>query len=513
MRWLVLSLLLLAFPAHADLFQNASNADLPWALATDNNPALNGGIGITSGYTGPIDNTAQFRWWGTRVQYGGQDCTQHMFNIFRPIRGFSAGIASCAETPAGSTVTQFIPGLFSVVSGPPAAAPIAVIAQGVVGPQTAGGALSGAGVMGLNTLKQDTTVTSDSTSGSISGTTLTVGGTFNGTVGIGDIVQSPSGGIASGTHVLAQLSGATGGAGTYRVSHSQTVGGRVIITKAYQFSTTVQDEYDSFCNHNDTRCRNIIDGSFPSGDQANVYGATIGGTVTAGDVLNLTITDATVTGSPKLVSYTAVGGDTAALAAAGLAQAVNNDAALQAAAYHARAVGSVVRIYYPTNYGPLQRPTVSFAQSVTGTATITLGLLVSGADARYGIGTVLFTGSVGKWQNSFQSGNGAADFALVVGTALPPTGLIGARSQGIKFYYTDNTTAGVTRVTTMFADPAAAGASGTDVVFNSHSNQPVNLSVPVGNLKVGAMPTSAGAGGLAVCIDAAGVMYKKAACP
>lgn len=56
MRWgsSAAALLLAALPAKADLFQDASNADLPWNLTTDNNSTLNGGIKILNGYTGPI---------------------------------------------------------------------------------------------------------------------------------------------------------------------------------------------------------------------------------------------------------------------------------------------------------------------------------------------------------------------------------------------------------------------------------------------------------------------------
>jgi hypothetical protein len=236
--------------------------------------------------------------------------------------------------------------------------------------------------------------------------------------------------------------------------------------------------------------------------------------VTAGDQLQLTITDATITGSPVTVSYTTVGGDTLATAAAGLAAALESNAAIAAANYQARTVGTVVRVYYPTNVGPIARPSPAFAKNVTGAATetVTLALISSGNDARYGLGTTLFAGTLGRWQNSFQSPNGVADYAMMIGT-WNVAAVTGKRSQAIKWYYSDNTSAAAARVATLYVDPTGVGATGVDMVVGNNSTQATNLSVPVGNIKVGAMPTSAGAGGLTVCIDSAGVMYKKAACP
>jgi hypothetical protein len=57
--------------------------------------------------------------------------------------------------------------------------------------------------------------------GSISGTTLTVISVANGTVGVGMIIKGAT--VAARTKILSQLSGTTGGVGTYQVSISQTV--------------------------------------------------------------------------------------------------------------------------------------------------------------------------------------------------------------------------------------------------------------------------------------------------
>jgi hypothetical protein len=62
--------------------------------------------------------------------------------------------------------------------------------------------------------------TATSTASSISGTTLTVGGTLTGTWAVGEIVTGST--TASGTYITALGSG-SGGAGTYTVNKSQTV--------------------------------------------------------------------------------------------------------------------------------------------------------------------------------------------------------------------------------------------------------------------------------------------------
>jgi hypothetical protein len=64
-----------------------------------------------------------------------------------------------------------------------------------------------------------------STSSSISGTTLTVGGTVTGTFQVGQTLSAT--GIAANTTIISLLSG-TGGAGTYTVSTSQTLTARAI---------------------------------------------------------------------------------------------------------------------------------------------------------------------------------------------------------------------------------------------------------------------------------------------
>jgi hypothetical protein len=63
-----------------------------------------------------------------------------------------------------------------------------------------------------------------STSGSISGTVMTIGGTLTGVIAIGMNVHGTGGdSVTSGTYIVNQLTGTTGGLGTYTVSISQTV--------------------------------------------------------------------------------------------------------------------------------------------------------------------------------------------------------------------------------------------------------------------------------------------------
>ncbi|MFT4056446.1 MAG: hypothetical protein QM681_18230, partial [Novosphingobium sp.] len=59
--------------------------------------------------------------------------------------------------------------------------------------------------------------------GSISGTTLTVSAVTSGTLAVDQLLSNPAGGIAPGTFIVEQLTGTTGGTGTYSVSVSQTV--------------------------------------------------------------------------------------------------------------------------------------------------------------------------------------------------------------------------------------------------------------------------------------------------
>jgi hypothetical protein len=62
--------------------------------------------------------------------------------------------------------------------------------------------------------------------GSISGTTLTVTGVTSGTIRLGMVISGT--GVTSGTTIAYQISGTTGGVGSYAVSVSQSVGSTTI---------------------------------------------------------------------------------------------------------------------------------------------------------------------------------------------------------------------------------------------------------------------------------------------
>lgn len=82
------------------------------------------------------------------------------------------------------------------------------------------------------------------TASSISGTTLTVGGTVTGTFAPGQIISGS--GVTAGTYIIAQLTGTTGGAGTYSVSVSQSASSTTITSiSAIETGFTLQSSASS----------------------------------------------------------------------------------------------------------------------------------------------------------------------------------------------------------------------------------------------------------------------------
>lgn len=102
----------------------------------------------------------------------------------------------------------------------------------------------------------------------------------------------------------------------------------------------------------------------------NVETATIGGTLTAGDVLTIKLTSASITGSPVSVTYTTVASDTLNTMAFGLVEAINANANLIAAGITSslNTSGPIIFIYYPV------ADTITFASNVSGAATETITL-------------------------------------------------------------------------------------------------------------------------------------------
>ena len=86
------------------------------------------------------------------------------------------------------------------------------------------GTINDGGVLAGTTL---TVLAASSFTGAIAGTTLTAS-SVTGTIGIGEFISGAN--VSPGTKILSQLTGTTGGAGTYEVNTSQTVSSTTITT-------------------------------------------------------------------------------------------------------------------------------------------------------------------------------------------------------------------------------------------------------------------------------------------
>lgn len=91
--------------------------------------------------------------------------------------------------------------------------------------------------------------------GSISGTTLTVTSQFAGAIRTGGLLVGDAGGIAPGTSIRRQLSGAIGGLGTYEVSVAQTVSSRAMTN----FGVTIDCDQATI---NDSGCHLSLHGVY-----------------------------------------------------------------------------------------------------------------------------------------------------------------------------------------------------------------------------------------------------------
>lgn len=145
--------------------------------------------------------------------------------------------------------------------------------------------------------------------------------------------------------------------------------------------------------------------------------ATITGTLTVGDTLQLIATSSALSGSPITLTYPTKAGDTLTLMAAGLVLLVNANATLVAAGVFASSVAGVVTIYWPATLSP----TIVWTKNVTGVAseivTIGAGSVGAGSVAI----TALFTGSLGN-QSLMTIAAGSLPNTWNV-TLLPPTGV------------------------------------------------------------------------------------------
>jgi RHS repeat-associated protein len=105
-----------------------------------------------------------------------------------------------------------------------------------------------------------------------------------------------------------------------------------------------------------------------SSQSVAVQSARLGGTITAGDVLTITVQDSALSGGQELVNYTVQAGDTLSTVAAGLAAAVTADASLQAIGVNAVSSGSILKIKSASTN------VTSYAQSTNSGATETVAL-------------------------------------------------------------------------------------------------------------------------------------------
>lgn len=153
------------------------------------------------------------------------------------------------------------------------------------------------------------------------------------------------------------------------------------------------------------------------GASAAAATATISGSLTVGDGLQLIATSSAITGSPITITYTTRAGDTLTSMAAGLVTLVNANAALSAAGVYATSALGVVTLYWPASLSP----TITWTRNVTGgaTETITIG---SGSSGQGGVTiSTLFTGVLGN-QSAATIAAGASSNTWNV-TLTPPTGV------------------------------------------------------------------------------------------
>jgi len=104
----------------------------------------------------------------------------------------------------------------------------------------------------------------------------------------------------------------------------------------------------------------------------NVNRVKLGGTVTTGNALTITVNNLALTGGLKAITYTVVGGDTLSTIATKFAAQITADTDMQANGINASANGAVMSIKSAS-------PNItSYAQSTSGGATETISLGVTG---------------------------------------------------------------------------------------------------------------------------------------
>ena len=119
-----------------------------------------------------------------------------------------------------------------------------------------------------------------------------------------------------------------------------------------------------------------------------------------GDVFKLTFTSTAITGSPLLISYTAIANDTSRTIAAALSAAINANSALTAAGITSTVFHSVVTISYSAGItGGL-----AIASSLTGTGTETITVAAAAVTAQLSYGTLIAVTSVANGSTIYVQG-------------------------------------------------------------------------------------------------------------
>ncbi len=103
--------------------------------------------------------------------------------------------------------------------------------------------------------------------------------------------------------------------------------------------------------------------------------ATIGGTITSGDIVSLTFANSTISGLPATASYTVQGSDTTSAIAVGMAASINASNVLANVGLTATSSGAVITITQP---GSAANSTTT-VQNVSGAATETVTLSGGGS--------------------------------------------------------------------------------------------------------------------------------------
>lgn len=145
--------------------------------------------------------------------------------------------------------------------------------------------------------------------------------------------------------------------------------------------------------------------------------ATITGTLTFGDGLQLIATSSALAGSPITITYTTKSADTVTTMAAGLVALINANPVLSAAGVLAGNLAGVITIYWPSTLSP----TIVWTKNITGGATEAIAITTGAAGAGGAAVTTLFTGTLGNQAlMTIAAGTQANTWNV---TLSPPTGL------------------------------------------------------------------------------------------